>query len=111
MGMGHIELARWADLLVIAPATADLVARLAAGRADDLLTTVALATPAPLLLAPAMNQQMWRDAATAGNMATLAAILKENLRARKSVENLPLVMPRRGKEGNGVFRRKGRKTH
>lgn len=73
MGMGHIELARWADLLVIAPATADLVARLAAGRADDLLTTVALATPAPLLLAPAMNQQMWRDAATAGNMATLAA--------------------------------------
>ena len=71
-GMGHIELARWADLLLIAPATADLIARLAAGRADDLLTTVALATSAPKLLAPAMNQQMWRDAATAANVAELA---------------------------------------
>jgi phosphopantothenoylcysteine decarboxylase/phosphopantothenate--cysteine ligase len=71
-GMGHIELARWADLLLIAPATADLLARLAAGRADDLLTTVALATSAPKLLAPAMNQQMWRDAATAANVAELA---------------------------------------
>lgn len=72
-GMGHIELARWADLLLIAPATADLIARLSAGRADDLLTTVALATPAPLLLAPAMNQQMWRDPATAANIETLSA--------------------------------------
>ncbi|MAT92522.1 MAG: bifunctional phosphopantothenoylcysteine decarboxylase/phosphopantothenate--cysteine ligase CoaBC [Halioglobus sp.] len=71
MGMGHIELARWADLLLVAPATADLLARLCQGRADDLLTTVALATPAPLLLAPAMNQQMWRDPATADNVATL----------------------------------------
>ncbi len=71
MGMGHIELARWADLLVIAPATADLIARLANGRADDLLTTVALATAAPILLAPAMNQQMWRDQATADNIALL----------------------------------------
>ncbi|MEM9254402.1 MAG: bifunctional phosphopantothenoylcysteine decarboxylase/phosphopantothenate--cysteine ligase CoaBC [Pseudomonadota bacterium] len=70
-GMGHIELARWADLMLIAPATADLLARLTAGRADDLLTTAALATPAPLLLAPAMNQQMWRDAATTNNVATL----------------------------------------
>ncbi|RLQ20909.1 bifunctional phosphopantothenoylcysteine decarboxylase/phosphopantothenate--cysteine ligase CoaBC [Seongchinamella sediminis] len=71
-GMGHIELARWADLLLIAPATADLIARLAAGRGDDLLTTVALATAAPRLLAPAMNQQMWRAPATAANVATLA---------------------------------------
>ncbi|MFO7552307.1 MAG: bifunctional phosphopantothenoylcysteine decarboxylase/phosphopantothenate--cysteine ligase CoaBC [Haliea sp.] len=71
LGMGHIELARWADLLLIAPATADLLARLAAGRADDLLTTVALATAAPRLLAPAMNQQMWRDPATSANVATL----------------------------------------
>ena len=70
-GMGHIELARWADLLLIAPATADVIARLAAGRGDDLLTTVALATPAPRLIAPAMNQQMWRDPATAANIATL----------------------------------------
>lgn len=72
-GMGHIELARWADLLLIAPATADVIARLAAGRADDLLTTVALATAAPLLLAPAMNQQMWRDQATAANVALLTS--------------------------------------
>ncbi|QFU77627.1 bifunctional phosphopantothenoylcysteine decarboxylase/phosphopantothenate--cysteine ligase CoaBC [Halioglobus maricola] len=70
-GMGHIELARWADLLLIAPATADLIARLAAGRADDLLTTAALATAAPLLLAPAMNQQMWRDPATDANISQL----------------------------------------
>ena len=70
-GMGHIELARWADLLLIAPATADLIARLAAGRGDDLLTTVALATAAPRMLAPAMNQQMWRDPATAANVETL----------------------------------------
>jgi phosphopantothenoylcysteine decarboxylase / phosphopantothenate---cysteine ligase len=71
LGMGHIELARWADLLLIAPATADLIARLSAGRADDLLTTVALATAAPLMLAPAMNQQMWKDQATAANIETL----------------------------------------
>ncbi len=70
-GMGHIELARWADLLLIAPATADLIARLASGRADDLLTTVALATPSPILLAPAMNQQMWRDPATTANIEML----------------------------------------
>ena len=70
-GMGHIELARWADLLVVAPATADFIARLAAGRADDLLTTTSLATAANVLLAPAMNQQMWRDPATEANMSTL----------------------------------------
>ena len=67
-GMGHIELARWADLLLIAPATADLIARLSSGRADDLLTTVTLATAAPVMLAPAMNQQMWRDPATTANI-------------------------------------------
>lgn len=70
-GMGHIELARWADLLLIAPATADLISRLANGAADDLLTTVALATAAPKLIAPAMNQQMWADPATVKNIATL----------------------------------------
>lgn len=72
LGMGHIELARWADLLLIAPATADLLARLASGRADDLLTTVTLATASPKLLAPAMNQQMWRDPATTANVTALA---------------------------------------
>lgn len=70
--MGHIELARWADLLLIAPATADLIARLAAGLADDLLTTLCLASTAPLVLAPAMNQAMWRHPATQANLARLA---------------------------------------
>ena len=70
-GMGHIELARWADRLLIAPATADLIARLAAGIADDLLTTLALATEAPLILAPAMNQRMWLHPATRDNLGRL----------------------------------------
>lgn len=71
--MGHIELARWADLVLVAPASADFMARLAAGQADDLLTTLCLATAAPIALAPAMNQAMWRDAGTQTNAATLAA--------------------------------------
>ena len=69
--MGHIELARWAELVLIAPASADFMARLAGGRADDLLSTLCLATTAPLVLAPAMNQQMWANAATQANVATL----------------------------------------
>jgi phosphopantothenoylcysteine decarboxylase/phosphopantothenate--cysteine ligase len=71
-GMDHIELARWADLVLVAPATADVMARLAAGLADDLLTTLALATQAPLVLAPAMNQQMWQHPATQANARLLA---------------------------------------
>lgn len=70
-GMGHIELARWADLILVAPASADFMARLATGRGDDLLTTLCLATPAPIALAPAMNQGMWRDPATQANVDTL----------------------------------------
>lgn len=69
-GMGHIELARWADLLIIAPCTADLLARLSQGRADDLLTTLCLATQAPVYLAPAMNQAMWAHPATQANLLT-----------------------------------------
>ena len=69
--MGHIELARWADLVLIAPATADLIARLAQGLANDLLTTLVLATDATVALAPAMNQAMWRDPATQANLATV----------------------------------------
>jgi len=69
--MGHIELARWADAVLVAPATADFLARLAHGRADDLLTTLCLATTAPVHLAPAMNQQMWANAATVANVALL----------------------------------------
>lgn len=71
--MGHIELARWADLVLVAPATADFIARLATGQADDLLATLCLATSAPIALAPAMNQAMYRDAATQANLATLRA--------------------------------------
>ena len=69
--MGHIELARWADLVLIAPATADLMARLAQGVANDLLTTLVLATNAPVALAPAMNQAMWADPATQANRTLL----------------------------------------
>ena len=71
-GMGHIELAKWADLVLIAPASANLMARMAAGMADELLTTLCLATPATIALAPAMNQQMYRNAATQANLQTLA---------------------------------------
>jgi phosphopantothenoylcysteine decarboxylase/phosphopantothenate--cysteine ligase len=69
--MGHIELARWADTLLIAPASADFIARLAHGLADDLLSTLCLASSATQLLAPSMNQQMWRNSATVANIATL----------------------------------------
>jgi phosphopantothenoylcysteine decarboxylase/phosphopantothenate--cysteine ligase len=69
--MGHIELARWADAILVAPASADFLARLAQGRGDDLLTTVCLASAAPLAVAPAMNQQMWNNPATQTNVATL----------------------------------------
>lgn len=70
-GMGHIEMARWADLVVIAPATADLMARLRIGMADDLLSTLVLATAAPVHIAPAMNQQMWAHPATQENVNIL----------------------------------------
>ena len=69
--MSHIELARWADFVIIAPATADFIARLATGQADDLLTTLCLATDRPIALAPAMNRLMWSNPATQANVATL----------------------------------------
>lgn len=71
LGMGHIELARWAERIVIAPATADLMARLSQGMADDLLTTLCLASDADKILAPAMNQAMWRNPATQRNARQL----------------------------------------
>ncbi|MAY03239.1 MAG: bifunctional phosphopantothenoylcysteine decarboxylase/phosphopantothenate--cysteine ligase CoaBC [Gammaproteobacteria bacterium] len=70
-GMGHIELARWADLVLVAPASADFIARLAHGEANDLLSTLCLASQAPLALAPAMNQVMWQKASTRDNLAEL----------------------------------------
>ena len=70
--MSHIELARWADIVLIAPATAEIMARLASGAASDLLTTVCLATEAPVAIAPAMNKVMWANPATQSNRETLA---------------------------------------
>jgi phosphopantothenoylcysteine decarboxylase/phosphopantothenate--cysteine ligase len=75
--MGHIELAKWADMVLIAPGTADLMARLAQGIANDLLTTVVLATDAIVAVAPAMNQAMWRDPSVQANLQLLeSAFLK-----------------------------------
>jgi phosphopantothenoylcysteine decarboxylase/phosphopantothenate--cysteine ligase len=71
--MGHIELARWADCVLIAPATAHCIARLASGTADDLLTTLCLATTSPVAVAPAMNQQMWQHRATQRNLSQLVS--------------------------------------
>jgi len=73
-GMGHIELARWADLLLIAPASANVIARIAHGLADDLLTTLCLARRGPLVVAPAMNQAMWSNLATQANIERLAQL-------------------------------------
>jgi phosphopantothenoylcysteine decarboxylase/phosphopantothenate--cysteine ligase len=66
--MGHIELARWADLILIAPATADFISRAAHGNANDLVTALILATSAPVAIAPAMNQGMWSDKTTQSNL-------------------------------------------
>jgi phosphopantothenoylcysteine decarboxylase/phosphopantothenate--cysteine ligase len=71
--MGHIELARWPDLIVIAPATADVIARLAQGRADDLLTTLVLASDKPVAIAPAMNRLMWAKPVTQENLSKLVS--------------------------------------
>ncbi|AHB72400.1 bifunctional phosphopantothenoylcysteine decarboxylase/phosphopantothenate--cysteine ligase CoaBC [Cronobacter malonaticus] len=71
--MGHIELGKWADLVILAPATADLIARVAAGMANDLVTTICLATPSPVAVVPAMNQQMYRNIATQQNIELLAS--------------------------------------
>lgn len=88
-GMGHIELAKWADLVVIAPASANTLARLAMGMADDLLTTVCLATTAPVIIAPAMNQQMWAHPAVNLNVQTLRDM------------NYQIIMPASGEQACG----------
>ena len=72
-GMGHIELAKWADILLVAPASANTIAKFAQGLADDLLSTLYLATPAQTILVPAMNQKMWSHPATQSNVATLVS--------------------------------------
>ena len=73
LAMGHIELAKWADLILIAPATADIIAKVTGGLANDLLSTICLATAAPITIAPAMNQQMWHALATQANIKTLTS--------------------------------------
>ena len=75
--MSHIELARWADIVLIAPATAEIMARLASGAASDLLTTICLATEAPIAVAPAMNKVMWANAAVQSNKDTLVSAAPE----------------------------------
>ncbi|BFT32134.1 bifunctional phosphopantothenoylcysteine decarboxylase/phosphopantothenate--cysteine ligase CoaBC [Alteromonas sp. D210916BOD_24] len=87
--MGHIELAKWADILLIAPATANTLAKLAHGLADDLLTTLYLATTADVFIAPAMNQQMWKAAATQSNVNTL------------STRNIRFIGPASGEQACG----------
>lgn len=69
----HVELGRWAEVFVVAPATADIIAKLALGLADDMLSTTALATKAPLVIAPAMNSRMWSHPAVQANVSTLRA--------------------------------------
>ena len=80
--MGHIELARWAELVLVAPASADFLARLAHGLADDLLSTLCLATAAPIAVAPAMNQLMWRNAATQA-MSSCCGARRARARSRR----------------------------
>ena len=87
--MGHIELARWADKLLVAPATANFMAKLTHGLADDLLSTLCLATPAPVYIAPAMNQQMWFADATQANLKVLRQ------------RNLQLLGPAQGEQACG----------
>lgn len=87
--MGHIELARWADVIMVAPATADFMVRLANGNADDLLTTLCLATKAPIAIAPAMNQGMWKNTFT-----------QENLQALKE-KNIHIFGPGEGSQACG----------
>ena len=76
LGMGHIELARWADLFMIVPASADVIARMSAGMANDLLTTSVLATAAPVAIVPAMNQYMWANSITQANIKRLVDLLQ-----------------------------------
>ena len=88
--MGHIELARWADAILIAPATANTIARLSSGRADDLLSSITLAFDGPIGLAPAMNQAMWKDERTQSNIKNLEN--KDFSLYGPGPENRPAVM-------------------
>ena len=92
--MGHIELSRSADLVVVAPATADLMAKAANGLADDLASTTLLATDKPVLMAPAMNVRMWQHAATQRNLRDAEGRRRALRRARRGRHGLRRVRPR-----------------
>ena len=94
-GMGHIELAKWPDLIVIAPATANFIARYSQGLADDLLGTLLLASTAKVMIAPAMNQAMWLNPLTQKNLQSLQAVFgsdKLTLVGPQETESKPVVM-------------------
>ena len=91
--MGHIQLSRAADLVLVCPATADLLAKMAAGIADDLATTLLLATDKPVVVAPAMNVRMWQHAATQANVATLRARRRHRHRPRRRRDGLRRIRP------------------
>jgi phosphopantothenoylcysteine decarboxylase / phosphopantothenate---cysteine ligase len=102
-GMGHIELAKWADLIVIAPASADFMARYAQGMANDLLSTLCLATESPALIAPAMNQAMWRHPATQANAKLLAERGVLNIGPADGAQACGDIGPGRMSEPNDIF--------
>ncbi|NLQ17426.1 bifunctional phosphopantothenoylcysteine decarboxylase/phosphopantothenate--cysteine ligase CoaBC [Marinomonas sp. M1K-6] len=102
-GMGHIELAKWADLIVIAPASADFMARYAQGMANDLLSTLCLATEAPVLLAPAMNQAMWRHPATQANAKLLTQRGVLSIGPADGAQACGDIGPGRMSEPNDIF--------
>ncbi|WP_111637478.1 bifunctional phosphopantothenoylcysteine decarboxylase/phosphopantothenate--cysteine ligase CoaBC [Marinomonas shanghaiensis] len=102
-GMGHIELAKWADLIVIAPASADFMARYAQGMANDLLSTLCLATESPVLLAPAMNQAMWRHPATQANTKLLTERGVLNIGPADGAQACGDIGPGRMSEPSDIF--------
>lgn len=103
-GMGHIELARWADQIVIAPASAETMAKLRMGRADDLLTTICLATDRPIMLAPAMNRLMWANDATQENVKVLKQRGLEVLRPEEGEQACGEVGAGRMPEPQSIFK-------
>ncbi len=92
--MGHIQLSRVADLIVVAPATADLMAQMAQGRADDLASTLLLATDTRVLIAPAMNVRMWNHPATQRNLARAAGRRRADRRPERGRHGLRRIRPR-----------------
>ncbi|UNB79600.1 hypothetical protein MJK72_27805 [Klebsiella pneumoniae] len=109
--MGHIELGKWADLVILAPATADLIARVAAGMANDLVSTICLATPSPVAVVPAMNQQMYRAQATQHNESADARYSRATAIRDQTAVAGPAATSTRGEMlDHANYRRHGRAT-